>query len=393
MKKLSVFVLIITAVAGNVIAQDLRLRPELATGLALYMPDNQGTTDDERKTTITLWEPTDGAAARFKLRGSYTNAQGKAGINFQMRANAPFNGGVGAYLDSCRLWFKLLNNKATILAGMLDDNGNMDIGQDIAEGLGVFVRLEPIANLTLGMSILPNATDQKNITNEMLDYAHYRYGARYAFPSICTITAVFADNAKTRAYDKHRQYLSGELEFLLLRKYGIQNIKLSADFDDMQDDNYKNLHIGQSFNLRIPGNSNFEIGFGFKQSNILGDGADFLGYSPNLYYGGHVYYQLLGGSIVPRIEWGYNKGRGGDPLMRTDIGESIIKSSVNPTAAAPVSGYKQDAANLSILPQIAFRLGRSSNYMITIGGGLLSDLTVEHERNNGMFFVEFRVRG
>jgi hypothetical protein len=388
--------LVFALLAAGLFAQGLTLSGRMETGTALFLPDGE-------EPTISLWSARDGVTARATLIGRAFNKDETAGVNFEMRANAPYSAGDSAlYFETARAWIKFLDKRFTLVGGKLDDDGVLrtygGVDEDtMARGaLGLHLRIEAVPNLTLGATVMPGTTGQLNMTNT-LEMGNYRFGARYLIPERLGILAMFFDNAQTATYEQSRFHAILGLDILALRGFGFSALRADAGFYDILDEDYRYMKLGQVFAFR---KGNMEIGGRFRQSMVLGEKSNTVGYSPELLFRVYGTYALMRGAIRPRLELGYLYGgyRGSpvitSPSMRSDAYETLNsrRSLIDPTQPSEANrlrGFRQNTAYLSIIPQCDFRV--QANSSVIIGGGPLFDLTAGEEKYNYMAFVNLYV--
>lgn len=397
MKKF-LFLLVFASLGAGLSAQDLRLSGALDTGAVLFFPGGKDEEGEYQKPTISLWSTQEGAAARMALNGTAANKDGTAGVNFQIRAYAPFSQSSNSlYFENARGWLKFFDKKLTVFGGKLDDNGVLrtfgGIDEDtMAKGdLGLHARLEGIlfSNLTLGVTVMPGVTGQLNYTNT-LERGAYRFGARYLIPERLGIVGLWYNNSQTEIYEHDRVHMFYGFDILALRGLGFAALRADFGFYDMQDSDYSNMKTGQLIVMR---KGPLEIGGRFRQSFLIGEMNSKSGYTPELLFRVYGTAQAAGGKVRPRLELGYLYGgyKTGttSPNMRFNAYEAVNprRSTVDPTQQAVsnrVRGFEEDSGYLVVLPQCEFRAGSSS---ITIGGGPLYDLTWSEQKQNYMLFV------
>jgi hypothetical protein len=351
-----------------------------------------------------LWGPRDGVTARATIIGSAANADGTAGVNFEIRANAPFSQSSNSlYFESVRGWLKFFDKKVTLFGGKLDDNGvlrtygGIDDDNMARRELGLHARIEAIPNLTLGATVMPGAVGAADIsaaTTNTLAMGNYRFGARYLIPGILGILGLFYDDAQTAIYKQDRLHMIYGFDILALRDIGFAALRADIGFYDMQDENYFNMKAGQMFTFRT---GSFELGGRFRQSFLIGNIKDVkTGYTPELLFRLYGVYALTN-TIRPRVEIGYlyggYRGTSFSPRIRSDGYEAMNgrRSLVDPTQTAAfnrVRGFSQDTAYLAVIPQCEFQAGRNNTFII--GGGSFFDLSAGDRRYNYMAFVNLR---
>jgi hypothetical protein len=371
----------------------------METGVVVFVPDPG---EEGFEPTISMWGPRDGVVGRATLLGSAANADGTAGVNFEIRGDAPYHPSTSSlYLQTARGWMKFWDKRLTVIGGKLDDNGvlrsygGVDEDNMARNDLGFHLRLEAGGGLTLGATVMPGTTGQRNYTNT-LGMGNYRFAARFLVPKTLGLLTMFFDNAQTDMYRRDRLHSISAVDVLALQPFGLATLRADVGVYDMQDGDYMNLKVGQIIVYRL---GKLELGGRFRQSFLLGDKRGDTGYSPEYLFRLYGTYALGTGAVRPRLELGYLVGgyRGNPevsaPNMRSDGYEAMNsrRTIVDPTMTNEsdrVRGFRQDTAYMAVLPQCEFRVGSGS---LILGGGPLFDLSAGNERYNYMAFSNLRV--
>ncbi|MDR0730403.1 MAG: hypothetical protein LBF63_01960, partial [Treponema sp.] len=217
MKKAMLGVLIL-AVAGGLFAQELKFDGYLNSGLGIVSTDTKVEDGSGTKTADTKILPfgvdSEQSGYRFRLHGSYTNAESTAGAKFRFQAQSSF--ALGAFsLPYAYGWVSFLNKIFTVTGGLVDDNtwnlGSPILNNDVGEGLGALVKISPIDGLNLGVGayvITPQGGSANNTlvipagdgTVESksfsgldipLDRLKYTFSAGYTMPDFFKVIATF----------------------------------------------------------------------------------------------------------------------------------------------------------------------------------------------------------
>ena len=388
--------------AAYVFSQGLTLTGAIHTGLAAYLPEGGDT-------TISLWSPDEGVAARVHIFGSASGIDDLFGVNFEIQSDAPYTPTTSSlFYYSASGWVKFWENRLTVIGGKLDDNGVLrTMGgideEDMAKNdFGFHLRIQDLPynlhlrRLTFGMTVMPGAIGHLNTTNT-LGKGNYRFALRYLVPNNLGILAMFYDNAQTDLYPHDRLHAFLAFDILFLRRFGLAQLKGDFAAYDIQDGDYMNVKAGQ---IAVYQKGNWEFGGRFRQSFLLGSEINVSGYTPELLFRLYGTYSVKDGSIRPRIEAGYLFGGDrGNPVSPPDMmmdGYETLKghsSIVDPTANETdrLRGFRKDTAYLSIIPQVEFRVNRRSATAVTVGGGPLFDLTAGNEKYNYFLFTNLSV--
>jgi hypothetical protein len=392
------FAMLFVCAAAGLFAQ-LTLRGSMETGVVVFFPDPG---EEDYKPTISMWGAREGVVSRATLLGSAANEDKTAGVNFEIRGEAPYSANTSSlYFQTARAWIKLWDKKLTVTGGKLDDNGvlrsygGVDEDNMARNDLGFHLRVEAIPNLTFGATVMPGTTGQRNYTNT-LGMGNYRFAARYLVPKTLGLLTMFFDNAQTDTYQHDRLHSISAVDVLALQPFGFATLRADVGLYDIQDRDYFNLKAGQIIVYRL---GKLELGGRFRQSFLLGEKNGETGYSPEYLFRLYGTYALGTGAVRPRLELGYLVGgfRGNPvvsvPNMRSDGYEAMNsrRTVVDPTMTNEsdrVRGFKQDSAYMAVLPQCEFRVGNGS---LILGGGPLFDLSAGNESYNYMAFSNLRV--
>ncbi|MDR0730404.1 MAG: hypothetical protein LBF63_01965 [Treponema sp.] len=238
MKKAMLGVLIL-AVAGGLFAQELKFDGYLNSGLGIVSTDAKVEEEDGSgtKTADTKIVPfgvdSEQGGYRFRLNGSYTNAEGTAGAKFRFQAQSTLEFGAFS-LPYAYGWVSFLNKIFTVSGGLVDDgtwnSGGAILNDDVGEGLGALVKISPIDGLNLGVGayvlnqqsgsrnsfpVIPSGdgtTEEKSFSKLYItpDRLKYTISAGYTMPDFFKLTASF--RTANQAGDKTSWYDDADLE-------------------------------------------------------------------------------------------------------------------------------------------------------------------------------------
>lgn len=254
---------------------------------------------------------------RFRLNGSYSNEEKTAGANFRLQVqgshSSPNTSGVAlAYGYGWIRPVEMLNVKL----GLVDDStwatSDALFKDDNGEGLGVLVKLSPVAGLDLGGGIYTAAydsSDRNNILDNTAGDPLTLEGGKYTVSAAYTAKELFRTAASYRSWndnnsssrDKTSQ-LTGEISLLAVKNLtavlAAQIINLAGP-NDFSDDGQINLFETVAYKT---GN----LGFGLNAAQMLNN--DPAKKDASLLFNPWVSYSL--GSVTPKLEAAYFMGGG-----------------------------------------------------------------------------------
>jgi hypothetical protein len=170
MRKVLLGVLVLAAAAG-LFAQELKFDGYFNSGLGLVLTNTE-LPDSVKKENIKVVPFGVDAGVygyRFRLNGSYANAESTAGAKFRFQAQntADWRSFSFPYAYG---WFSFLNKIFTVTGGLVDDStwasGGAILNDDVGEGLGALVKITPVTGLNLGVGayvITPQSGSSNNI--------------------------------------------------------------------------------------------------------------------------------------------------------------------------------------------------------------------------------------
>jgi hypothetical protein len=339
MKKAMLGVLILAA-AGGLFAQELKFDGYLNSGLGIVstdtkVQDGSGTKTADAKIAAFGVDSEQGGY-RFRLNGSYTNAEGTAGAKFRLQAQSNF--ALGAFsLPYAYGWVSFLNKIFTVTGGLVDD-GTWNIGgffnDDVGEGLGALVKISPITGLNLGVGayvisqqsggnnntfIIPAGDGTKETTSFSglditPDRLKYTISAGYTLPDIFKVTATFRTanqtGDKTSRYDDaDSEAFSGRDETSKLvfgaQILAVKNLTaiVEAEVDKLEDTGVDKDKDNINFNLyETIGYKLGDLSFGLNAVQYIQSEKD-VDHDFGLHLNPWVTYAI--GSIVPRLDLNY----------------------------------------------------------------------------------------
>ncbi|MDR2314510.1 MAG: hypothetical protein LBE02_08250 [Spirochaetaceae bacterium] len=371
MKKITA-VLILAITAGVVFAQELKFDGYVNSGLGLVITnrkDNEGSVDPY----ITVYGvDAEQYGYRFRLNGSYTNADGNAGAKFRFQAQAKNRtdttpGGGLPIMDigvPIALGWVKFADMFTLNAGIIDDgtwaSGGAILDDDMGEGLGLLLKASPVSGLDLGfgayaVSALGGGDNNalagglnKNIID--WDYAKYVFNIGYTFPEVFKLTATFRndnDAGGSTNRDETMKSIIGARLFMVKNLTAIAEVEvdeLGEDFDTKGKINFYET-LGYKLN---------SLNFGLNAVQYLSQADDS---DIGLRFNPWVSYTI--GKIVPRLDLVYFIGGKVDGSDNDEDGKYGRKN------YAPVSGNNKDWSVIGARPSV--KINFDSKTVLEIG--------------------------
>ncbi|MDR1352277.1 MAG: hypothetical protein LBK05_03250 [Treponema sp.] len=406
MKKTMLGVLVLV-IAGGLFAQELKFDGYVNSGLGIVLtntkvPDGSGTKTADPKITA-FGVDSEQPGYRFRLNGSYTNAEGTAGARFRFQAQSNFE--LGAFsLPYAYGWVSFLNNIFTVNGGLVDDgtwnSGGAILNDDVGEGLGALVKISPIAGLNLGVGayvITPQGGGSNNIIETPagetttkttkfsdldipLDRLKYTVSAGYSMPDLFKATASFRTanqtvNTVSRFADADSEVFSGNETSKLIfgaQLLAVKNLTavLEVEADKLEDTGADKDKDNIDFNLyETIGYKMGDLSFGLNAVQYIRSEKD-VDHDFGLHLNPWISYAI--GSIVPRLDLNYlmaGKALTGTASINSGTGD-ITLPVTGTSYHRKVFAYADngDADNLSVIavrPSVKFNIDK--NTFIEIG--------------------------
>jgi len=400
MKKFFVFSALLLVMSAAVFAQELKFDGYLNSGLGIVANDNE----DIDPYLKAFGVDGESNGYRFRLNGSYTNEAKNVGARFRLQSQrnlqiggnkitvpvtikdpaggADLTGSVDVTVPNTYGYFSLpyaygwvsfLDNKLSLTGGIIDDGtwttADWWWNDDLAEGLGLLLKAEPIKGLNLGVGAY-TLTQQQGGNNNILsfggnlpnfgsvmpklDQAKYTVNAAYTLPDIFRFGVMFRNknrtmwsNTDTSISDDVYPYSQAYEPWTLIGEFRLLAVKdLTAvvvgvfDYLDKFDEN-GNITLSETFAYKL---DNLNVGlnavqFIYNRKDAKGDKVEF---DPRLLFNLWGSYTI--DKIVPRLDLVYFLG-----------GSSKSVSATNPqwerrgfSAQALTSGIKDVEDNLSV---------------------------------------------
>jgi hypothetical protein len=248
------FAAIFAITAGSVFAQ-FTLDGYINTGLGLVITDRQTLGEDAKAKSVDPYLTAFGVDSeqwgyRFQLNGTYTNEEKTAGAKFRIRSQVT---DLVPFMHYASGWVNFLN-VFTLTGGLIDDgtwnSGGGILDSDQGEGLGLLLKISPIAGLDLGFGAyairslpsLANFTGSPTASQASpkinLDKARYTFNAAYASDAF-KFVATFRPDAKD-FYDPLKPATPGTESMQAIAAFHLRAVPgltaiVEGQFDNLQD--------------------------------------------------------------------------------------------------------------------------------------------------------------
>ena len=377
MKKFLVCLLAAAALAGPVFGQ-FKLDGYFNGGIGLGVSNVEGAdpwirsygVDSERR------------VGRSRLNGAYSNEEKTAGANFRFQVQGshekPNTSGVGlAYGYG---WVKpvdMLNIKLGLVDDATWETGDALFKDDNGEGLGVLVKLSPIAGLDLGAGVYTAAyasSDNNNILDSHAGDSLALENGKYTVSAAYTAADLFRAAASYRSWNDNNSagregssQLTGEIRVLAVKNLTaivVAQVIGLAGSSDFSGSGQINLFETAGYKA---GNLGFGLNAAQMLSNKPADKDAGLLFSPWVSYGL--------GSVTPKLEAAYFMGGGPaladeSPLPFRKIGayKASYDSGDYVFVVRPSVGIKF-GADAALEIGDAFFFGEAANFAKDAAGG------------------------
>jgi hypothetical protein len=364
-KTKTAIVLILILIAGTAFAQELKFDGYVNSGLGLVVTDRKVADGADTKAAdpyITAYGvDSEQTYFRFRLNGSYTNADGNAGAKFRFQAQAGDQHSILPYAFGWIKFFDIL----TVNAGLVDDGTWTSRGAILAadqdEGLGVLVKVSPIEGLDLGagayavngggggsnnalgntnntlITALPNSVDW----NE----AKYTINASYTMADLFRVNATYrGENRAGGGAGRQSSRAIGEFQLL-----AVENLTavVEGELDNLQDfDPSGKVNIYETLGYKLN-----DLGFGLNavQYLLMADDSDIA-----FRFNPWVSYTI--GKLVPRLDVVYFMGGTVDGSTNTADGR-LHRNGYAPVAASGnIKANDPDVSVIGVRPSLKINL-------------------------------------
>ena len=392
MKK-ALVVLLILAVAGGAFAQ-LTFSGHIRSGIGLMITDKENADP-----AFINYMVGDGLQSRLDLQASFTHEDGNAGGRILLRS------AFGAVnVQNIEAWFKAMDGMVTIYGGNIDNGGyatggGVDTNLGNHGGTGMFINVAPMAGLGIRAGVYPGGnaffggtapTMSFSSAGKLLEEARYSFGVTYTAPDLVTVVALLRQS-NGKIYDMTDAAIG--VKVLALASMGLTTLNVDAAIYNLQksEEWAKIMHVQIGQQLAYV-SGDLTIGGRFMQQLLIFDDDTPDEYTPDLSFA--VWLQYVMGNIVPRLDAGFNMGRGFDGGATDPRGnwDGVAKGSVSSDG---LFGFEKDMMNLAISPSVAFRFGSASHY-IKLGYVMQMDMSNDtdaaiRETMRNTIFVDYRV--
>ena len=369
-------------------AQELKLDGYINSGLGLRAISDKNTYPDIRVFGVDSEQP----GGRFRLNGSYSNADKNVGANFRLQLQGA-NTATGALGPSYAYgWVKPVE-MLQIKAGIVDDStwetGGAWLKDDQGEGAGVLFRLTPIEGLDLGFGAYvwsQEGSGNNNIIQTPGAMKNWQ-DAKYTFMASYTMPEVFKINVSGRNLNttgNNSAQVIGELRLLMVKdltaviEFQMDNLySIANKFDEFSKTGYFNLYETIAYSMD---DLKFGLNAGQYFSNNTGHDDAGLVFSP------WVSYALAEGKIVPRLDAAVFLG--GHQYKTNYDRRNEYKAS---TTANRTGTYNFDDTTFSVRPSV--KLFFDSRNFMEIGNAFYSHKNKGNDAEIiNFFYLDFVVR-
>jgi hypothetical protein len=433
MKKAMLWILAFTA-AGGIFAQEFKFDGYFNSGLGIIstdtkVPDGTGTKTADSK-IVPFGVDSEQAGYRFRLNGSYTNADATAGAKFRFQAQSKFDAGSFS-LPYAYGWVSFLNKIFTVSGGLVDDgtwsSGGAILDDDVGEGLGVLIKISPLEGLNLGAGayvmnqqsggnnnvlVIPagdasaSATTDFTKINIPLDRLKYTASAGYTLKNVFKTNLTY--RTANQAGDKVSRYASADLESFAGRDetsklifsahvLAVKNLTagIEAELDKLEDSGVDRDKDNIDFNLyETIGYKIDNLDFGLNAIQYFKAEKD-KEYDTGLHFNPWISYAI--GAVVPRLDLNYFlagkalTSAGANPLPDTKYHREVFAYADN--------GAADDLSVFAIRPSVKFNIDKNTS--VEIGdlialsngpGGAFGDAADANKASNfnNVFYLDFK---
>ena len=182
---LGLAVLLLSTSGAVVYAQNLKFDGYFNTGLGVVYSES----NDADTVLKAFGTDSEQNGFRFRLNGSFSTDAGMAGLKFRFQSQSRMDQGGYFSLPYVYGWINLFEDILYMAAGLVDDSTwqtrDWWINDDVGEGLGLLIRVQPIPGLYLGTGAYI-ISQQAGASNNILSFGGY-------LPSFSSITPKIQD--------------------------------------------------------------------------------------------------------------------------------------------------------------------------------------------------------
>jgi hypothetical protein len=353
MKKAAV-VFILALIAGMAFAQELKFDGYINTGLGLVITDRE--VSDGTATGSEAVDPyitarrvdSEQNLFRFRLNGSYTNADGDAGAKFRFQAQNGTQNPIFPYAFGWVKFFDIL----TVNAGIVDDGTwatkGAILGDDLGEGLGILVKLSPIEGLDLGVGAYAANAGSGSDNNALAVYPTSGVEwneAKYTISGSYTMKDLFRVNASYRGENRaggggSRQSSKAIAEIQLLAVKDLTAV-VEGELDNLEDfDPSGTVNVYETLGYKL---SNLGFGLNAVQYLLMKDDSDIA-----LRFNPWVSYTI--GKLVPRLDVVYFIGG------KVTGSSNTSEGNIDRKGYAVFTDHNPDASVIGVRPSLKINL-------------------------------------
>lgn len=397
MKKFTVFILVMALTGTAVFAQNFTFGGYINSGLGLTAVD----VDDQDASISAFGVDSEQPGYRFRLNGAYQNEAKTSGIRVRLQAQANTERRSNGYLSIPYVYgyMNYFDNKLNLLGGLIMDSSwettDWWIADDVGEGLGALIKLNPIEGLSFGAGAylisqegggrnnqLSRGLNTTNSPNASLDAEDLKYvfGASYMQKDVFYLGASFRTENQagdeTPVTNEGRQETSALIGDL--RIFAVPNLTavVAFSFDNIMAFDVKGLMV-------------FSESFGFKATDEFNLGLNAVQFISNEEKKDDVsmLFNLWGSYaikiVVPRLDLTYFIG-----------GNSHATNYHRRGYTGPT--YDYDYSVFSIRPSVRINLDNRTHF--EIGNVTHIDMSEEEQKAwddskqkiTNVFYIDFR---
>jgi len=316
MKKILWLFLAVAFAAAPVFAQELKF-----SGYANYGLGLEYSTQEERKDTSdnvklrVAGVDSSQIGGRFRLNGSYTNADKNVGADFRFQlqgTNATRDSTFNVGLVYAYGWVKpidMLLVKAGLVADSTFETGGAILGDDAGggAGAGAFIKLTPVSGLDIGFGAYPRSANSGSNNNEIGDIGgntklwevKYVAGVAYTMPEIFKVNVSFRSYNNAGISSRSSARAVGEFRLLAVENLtAILEVELDKLWTPKEvDEKFGDFGLMNFFETVAYKIGDLTVGLNAAQYISNADNTDV-----GLRFNPWVSYALSDGKIVPRLD-------------------------------------------------------------------------------------------
>jgi hypothetical protein len=345
--------LILILIAGTVFAQELKFDGYVNTGLGLIVTDRKiqdGTNTKAADPYIaSRGVDSEQTMLRFRLNGSYTNADGNAGAKFRFQAQSGQQNPIFPYAFGWVKFFDIL----VVNAGIVDDGTWESKGailkDDQGEGLGVLVKVSPIDGLDFGAGAYTSNAGSGSANNALLNLpatavewneAKYTVNASYTMPALLRLNATYRGENRASGTSTSGTSSRAIGEFQLLAVENLTAV-IEGELDNLQDfDPSGKVNIFETIGYKL---NALDFGLNAAQYLLMAEDSDIA-----FRFNPWVSYTV--GKLVPRLDVVYFMGG------KVDGSDNDSEGKIDRRGYAVFAGHDPDASVIGVRPSLKINI-------------------------------------